>query len=128
SNGGANWGGSQTGDHFDYTFGASTTAPTTSRTVNATNGAGINSSNATYSIANDATGPAVPTPTVTAQYYPSLSVPVSLGAATDTGGSGVNASSITVQRDTIGLSNGACGSFPRRGAPATLTARQPHHP
>src|SRR4029079_17809577 len=122
SNGGANWGGSQTGDHFDYTFGASTTAPTTSRTVNATNGAGINSSNATYSIANDATGPAVPTPTVTAQYYTSLSVPVSLGAATDTGGSGVNASSIPVQRDTIGLSNGACGSFTGSWSTVTLSA------
>ena len=32
SNGGANFGGSQTGDHFDYTFGASTTAPSTART------------------------------------------------------------------------------------------------
>ncbi len=122
SNGGSNWGGSQTGDHFDYTFGASTTAPTTSRTVNSTNGAGTNSANATYSIAADATGPAVPTPTVTAQYYTSLSVPVSLGAATDTGGSGVNAGSITVQRDTIGLAAGDCGAFTSSWSTVTLSA------
>ena len=122
SNSGTNWGGSQTGDHFDYTFGASTTAPTTSRTVNSTNGAGTNSANATYSIAADATGPAVPTPTVTAQYYTSLSVPVSLGAATDTGGSGVNAGSITVQRDTIGLAAGDCGAFTSSWSTVTLTA------
>ena len=99
SNGGANWGGSQTGDHYDYTFGATTTAPTTSRTINSTNGAATNSANASYSIAADTTGPAVPAPTVTAQYYTSLSVPVSLGSVTDTGGSGVNAGSLTIQRD-----------------------------
>ena len=40
SNGGSNFGGSQTGDHFDYTFGAATTAPSTARTVSSTNGAG----------------------------------------------------------------------------------------
>src|SRR5207253_3014683 len=50
SNGGSNWGGSQSGDHYDYTFNASTTAPTTSRTVNSTNGAASNSSNASYTI------------------------------------------------------------------------------
>src|SRR6266550_8043793 len=122
SNGGSNWGGSLTGDHYDYTFGASTTAPTTSRTVNSTNGAGTNSANATYSIANDATGPAVPTPSVTAQYYTSLSVPVTLGAATDTGGSGVNAATITVERDTIGLAAGACGAFTGSWSTVTLSA------
>jgi hypothetical protein len=57
SNGGSNWGGSQTSDHFDYTFNASTTAPSTARTVSATNGAGTNSSDATYSIAADTTAP-----------------------------------------------------------------------
>src|SRR5207244_4625984 len=46
SNGGSNWGGRQTGAHFDYPFNASTTAPTTSRTVNSTNAAASNSANA----------------------------------------------------------------------------------
>jgi Bacterial Ig domain/Bacterial Ig-like domain len=121
SNGGNNFGGSQTGDHFDYTFGASTTAPTTSRTVNSTNGAGTNSTNATYTINSDTTGPAVPAPAVPAGYYATLSVPVSLGTATDTGGSGPNASTYTVQRDTIGLSNGSCGAFTSSWTTITLT-------
>src|SRR5205807_2336603 len=51
SNGGANFGGSQTGDHFDYTFDGTTTAPSTARTVSATNAAGTASGTATYSIA-----------------------------------------------------------------------------
>ena len=122
SNGGTNFGGSQTGDHFDYTFGATTTAPTTSRTVNSTNGAGTNSTNATYTINSDTTGPTVPAPTVSAGYFTSLSVPVSLGSVTDTGGSGPNASSFTVQRDTIGLSNGSCGTFTGSWSTITLTA------
>src|SRR5256886_17657355 len=79
---------SQTAPPFNYTFNASTTAPTTSRTVNSTNGAASNSANASYSINADTTGPSVPAPTVTAGYYTSLSVPVSLGSVTDTGGSG----------------------------------------
>src|SRR2546425_10332741 len=74
SNGGSNWGGSQTGDHFDYTFNASTTAPTTSRTVNSTNGAASHSANASYSIHAATTGPPAPAPTVTAGYYTPLSV------------------------------------------------------
>ena len=59
---------------------------------------------------------------MTAQYYTSLSVPVSLGAATDTGGSGVNAATITVQRDTIGLTAGACGAFTGSWSTVTLSA------
>ncbi|MFL5946424.1 MAG: Ig-like domain-containing protein, partial [Gaiellaceae bacterium] len=121
SNGGANFGGSQTGDHFDYTFGATTTAPTTNRTVNSTNGAGTNSTNATYAINADTAGPAVPAPTVIAGYYTSLSVAVSLGTVTDTGGSGPKASTFTVERDTIGLSNGTCGTFTGSWSPVTLT-------
>src|SRR3954466_7392985 len=121
SNGGANFGGSQTGDHFDYTFGATTTAPTTSRSVNSTNGAGTNSSSASYAVNSDTTGPSVPAPTVTAGYYTSLSVPVSLGTVTDSGGSGPNASTFTVERDNIGLSNGTCGVFAGSWSTVTLS-------
>src|SRR4051812_5823564 len=121
SNGGANFGGSQTADHFDYTFGATTTAPTTGRTVNSTNGAGTTSSNASYSINADTTGPSVPAPTVTAGYYTSLSVPVSLGSVTDPGGSGPKASTFVVQRDAIGLSNGTCGVFTGSWSTVTLS-------
>ncbi|HEX9504802.1 MAG TPA: hypothetical protein VGA62_02235, partial [Acidimicrobiia bacterium] len=76
SNGGSNFGGSQTGDHFDFTFDAATTAPSTARNVSSTNGAGINSANATYTIVADTTSPSVTAPGVTAGYYTSNSVPV----------------------------------------------------
>src|SRR2546422_9364641 len=75
SNGGSNWGGSQSGHHFDYTFGASTTPPTTARTVHSTNRAGTNSSHATYSIAAHPTGPTGPAPTAAAGHYTRLSAP-----------------------------------------------------
>jgi hypothetical protein len=120
SNGGSNFAGSQMGDHFDYTFGATTTTPTTARTVSATNGAGTASGNATYTINSDTTGPSVPAPTVTAGYYTSLSVPVSLGTVTDTGGSGPKASTFAVERDTIGLANGTCGTFTGSWSSVTL--------
>ena len=41
TNGGTNFSGSQTGDHFDYTFDGTTTAPSTGRTVTAANAAGV---------------------------------------------------------------------------------------
>ena len=125
SNGGANFGGSQTGDHFDYTFGASTTAPSTARTVSSTNGAGTGSANATYSIAADTTAPSVTAPSVTAGYYTSNSVPVTKNGGTD-GGSNVDASTSTLERDTATLTNGACGSFPGSWSTVTLERRQRH--
>ena len=54
-----------------------------------------------------------PTPTVTSGYYTSTSVPVSLGTVTDNpGGSGVNNSTIVLQRDQATFSNDSCGTFP----------------
>jgi hypothetical protein len=81
-------------------------------TVNATdnsNNASGNANNGSASV--DTASPTVPTPTVTAGYYTTLSVSVGLGNVTDTG-SGVNASSIVLQRDEIALANGLCGTFP----------------
>src|SRR5439155_496373 len=74
SNGGASFSGSQSGDHFDYSFDGTTTAPGTARTVSATNGAAAGSGNATYSIASDTTAPSVTAPGVTAGYHTSLSL------------------------------------------------------
>ena len=121
SNGGANFGGSQTGDHFDYTFGASTTAPSTVRTVSSTNGAGTGSANATYSLAADTTAPSVTAPTVPGGYYTSNSVPVTKNGGSD-GGSNVDASTSTLERDAATLTNGACGSFPGSWSTVTLSA------
>jgi len=90
--------------------------------ITGTDGGGNTDGGTTLTFNNDVTGPAVPTPSVTAQYYTSLSVPVSLGAATDTGGSGVNAATITVERDTIGLAGGACNAFTGSWSTVTLTA------
>jgi hypothetical protein len=66
---------------------------------------------ASNSVVVDTTPPTVPTPTVTAGYRTTLSVPVTLGSVTDAG-SGVNAGSIFVQRDQAALTNGACEVFP----------------
>jgi hypothetical protein len=121
SNGGANFGGSQAGDHFDYTFGATTTAPSTARTVSSTNGAGTGSANATYSIAADTTAPSVTAPSVTAGYYTSNTVSVTKNGGSD-GGSNVDASTSTLERDTATLTSGACGSFPGSWSTVTLAA------
>ncbi|MCA1684078.1 MAG: hypothetical protein LC708_02995, partial [Actinobacteria bacterium] len=110
SNGGANFAGSQAGDHFDYTFGASTTAPATSRTVSSTNGAGTNSADTTYAITADTTAPSVNAPGVTAGYYTSNSVAVTKSGGSD-GGAGVDGTTSVLERDVANLANGSCGSF-----------------
>ncbi|HEU5277858.1 MAG TPA: Ig-like domain-containing protein [Gaiellaceae bacterium] len=120
SNGGSNFGGSQTGDHFDYTFGASTTTPTTDRTVNSSNGAGTNSSDATYAINADTAAPSVTAPGVTAGYFTSNSVPVTKNGGSD-GGSGVDNTTSVLQRDEVALTAGTCGVFTGTWSPVTLS-------
>lgn len=108
-NGGANFVNTQTAGVNAYTFGASTTVPSTAVGVIATNGAGGASGRASYSVVADITAPTAPAPTVTAGYYTSASVAVGLSTATDAG-SGV-ASSV-LQRDQVALPGNACGTFP----------------
>ena len=83
-------------------------------TVNATdNSARTSTYSNNGSVTFDTTAPSVATPTVTGGYYTSTSVPVSLGAVTDnSGGSGVNNSTIVLQRDQAVFSNDSCGTFP----------------
>ena len=57
TNGGTNFSGTQTGDHFDYTFDGTTTVPSTGRTVTASNAAGVVSGNGSYLIVVDGGGP-----------------------------------------------------------------------
>ncbi|HXY85066.1 MAG TPA: hypothetical protein VEH52_06235, partial [Gaiellaceae bacterium] len=121
SNGGSNFTETQTGNVMDYTFGATTTVPTTARTVTATNNAGLTSPNASYTILADTTAPTVTAPSVTAGYYTSLSVPVTKNGGTDAG-SGVNAATSTLQRDVATLTNGSCGAFSGSWTTVTLTA------
>src|SRR3954447_14427420 len=89
-------GGPYVSNFFAFSSGASSspteTIPSTDRGSNGDGGVIL-------TFTNDVAGPTVPTPTVTAGYYTSASVGVSLGSVTDNGGgSGVNASSIAVER------------------------------
>ncbi|MFL6028458.1 MAG: hypothetical protein ACJ74D_00295, partial [Gaiellaceae bacterium] len=105
---------------FGWTSGT-TSSPT--ETVTGRDNGANSDGGTTLTFTNDVTGPTVPTPTVTAGYYTSASVGVSLGSVTDNGGgSGVKASSLTVQRDAIGLSGGTCGVFTGSWSTVTLTS------
>ena len=122
---GTGWAASGSGDTRTYTWSAATPATiTTALTVTATNNAGQTSSgsNTTNPITMraDTTAPVVPVPSVASGYVTVLSVPVGLGTVTDTGGSGVNASTVTVLRASATLSAGTCGTF-SSFAPVTLT-------
>ena len=112
SDGGSNLGGSQTGDHFDYTFGASATAPTTPRIVKATNNAGIDSADATYRITADTTAPTGGSITANGgavdSYNTTGAVAVAKTLFTD-GGAGIASNVVT--RATATLSGNTCGSF-----------------
>jgi chitobiase/beta-hexosaminidase-like protein len=52
--------------------------------------------------------------------YGSLSIPLTLGTGTDAG-SGVNGASGVVERDSVALTSGTCGSFSDAWAPVTLS-------
>lgn len=82
-------------------------------TVNATdNSARTSTYSNNGSVSFDTSAPTVATPTVTGGYYTFTSVPVSLGTVIDnSSGSGVNASTIVLQRDQAVLNNNSCGTF-----------------
>ena len=82
-------------------------------TVNATdNSARTSTYSNNGSVTFDTTGPTGGTPTVTSGYSTSTSVPVSLGTMTDnSGGSGLNSSTVVLQRDQAVLTNNTCGTF-----------------
>src|SRR6185437_15329987 len=102
-----------------YTFNSSATAPAGNQDVTATNGWTLTSSATPFTVVADTTAPAVTAPTVTVGYYAALSVPVTKNGGTD-GGSGVDNTTSTVQRDEIGLTNGSCGTFPSSWSSVTL--------
>ena len=94
-----------------------------SQTVTAYNNAALFQT-ASFTMTPDTTAPTVATPDVTDGYYTSTSVHVGLGtgAADNVGGSGVDSSSVAVQRQSVSLSNGACGTWGTTWSNVTLTA------
>ena len=114
SDGGSNFGGSQTGNKFDYTFGATTTAPTTPRTVKATNNAGADSADASYSIAADSTAPTGGAITANGSGSDSYNTTGTIAISTTLFGDGVGSgiASNIVTRALATLSGNACtGGF-----------------
>ena len=96
TNGGTNFSGSQTGDHFDYTFDGTTTAPRAARTVTASNAAGLVSGNGSYSIVGDTTGP---TTTLT---DPGANLRGTVGLTATATDSGAGVVSVAFQRSPAG--------------------------
>ena len=75
-----------------------------------------------FTVTPDSTGPSVTAPGVTAGYYTSLSVPVSLSGGSDSE-SGLAAGSSVVERDEAPLDNGdgSCDAFPGSWSTVTLS-------
>ena len=116
------WSVSGSGNARTYSHTGSPSNPGEPNNVHATNGAGLNSNDLSFTVTPDSTSPSVTAPGVTAGYYTSTSVPVALNGGTD-GESGVNAGSSVVERDEAPLDNsdGSCDAFPGSWATVTLS-------
>jgi hypothetical protein len=101
-----------------YTWSGSSATSSGPKSVTATNGAG-GQTTSTFTVTPDTTPPSVPTPTVANGYVGSTTLPVTLGAATDSG-SGLNAATLVLQRDTVALNGGQC-SFTSTWTTVTLS-------
>jgi hypothetical protein len=109
-------------DSNTFSWNASTSSSPT-EVVTAADSAGNTTAASALTFTNDLTAPAVTAPSVTAGYYTSLSVHVTVntGSATD-GGSGVDATTSILERDVATLTNGSCGSFSGSWTTVTLSA------
>jgi hypothetical protein len=96
TNGGANFGGAQTGDQFDYTFDGTTSGPAGARTVTGSNPAGLASGNGTYSIVEDTTGPTA------ALTDPGANLRGTVGLAATASDTGAGVVSVAFQRSPAG--------------------------
>ena len=116
------WSISGAGASRTYSHTGAPTDPAEPNNVFATNGAGLNSNNDSFTVTPDSTAPSVTAPTVTAGFYSSTSVGVTLNGGTD-GGSGVAAGSSVVERDEAPLDNsdGTCDAFPGSWTTVTLS-------
>ncbi|MEX2212119.1 MAG: chitobiase/beta-hexosaminidase C-terminal domain-containing protein [Gaiellaceae bacterium] len=106
TNSGANFGVTQTGNKIDVTFGATTTGPTTARTVKATNNAGLESSDGTYNVTEDSANPTGGTVSVPA-FSSTLAVTITKTNYADSG-SGIASNVITRSAAQDPSSPGVC--------------------
>jgi hypothetical protein len=93
-----------------YNFAAGAADPTEPNNVVATNGAGLNSSAATFVVTADGDAPAGGSVSYTDGYRTSASVPMNLANGSDAL-SGVDAASAVLQRASATMTEGACGTF-----------------
>ena len=93
-----------------YNWTASTTA-SGAQTTTTYNNAGL-AATKTFTTTKDVTNPTGQTVALSGgPYFSSLSVPLTIGNGSDSG-SGVNASSLVVERDGVAMSNGTCTGYP----------------
>jgi hypothetical protein len=106
-----------------YTFNSSAVDPTEPNNVHGVNGAGTAGADASFTVTKDSNPPSGMSASITAGYYTSASVAVTLANGSDGGGeSGVDATTGIVERDEIALAGGSCGAFPGSWSTVTLTA------
>ena len=119
SNGGSNFGTAQASGALSVTFTGTTTGPTTARTVNSSNGSGLNSATANYTITQDSTAPSGGIVSVPAFSSTLGSIVITTTNYTDAG-SGIASNVIT-------RSNAQAPSA-RASAPPAATAARPSSP
>ncbi len=120
TNGGTNFGVTQTSDHIAVTFDATTTGPTTNRTVHSTNGAGTDSTTADYTITQDSTAPSGGAISVPAFSNTLDSITITTTPYTDAG-SGIASNVITRSNAQAPSSPGTCPATGYTGA-TTVTS------
>ena len=106
------WSRSFAGNAATYTHAAAPTDPAEPNHVTATNGAGLVSAAAAFTVSPDSTAPSVTAPTVAGGFVTSTSVTVTLNGGSD-GESGVAPGSSVVERQEAPLDNGdgSCDAF-----------------
>ena len=107
TNGGTNFGTTQTAGALAVTFDATTTGPTTARTVNSTNSAGLNSAAANYTITQDSTLPTGGVVSVPAFSATLNNITITTTNYTDAG-SGIASNGITRSNPQAPSSPGVC--------------------
>ena len=91
-----------------YSFTTANTTEPGAKTVTTNDEAGNTPLQTTLNLKRDVTAPTFASAPTAGGVYNTLSVPVTTTTATDPGGSGVDATTYTVQRDTGTLTNGTC--------------------
>jgi hypothetical protein len=115
------WTRSLAGATATYSHTGSPSDPTEPNNVTATNNASTASSPTSFTVTPDPNAPTGMSASVTAGYFTTASVHVTLANGSDGAGeSGVDATTGIVERDEIALSNGTCGVFPGSWTTVTL--------